>query len=1094
MNKTILSAGIFCFTLSFSFAQAPEVDSKKIIIKGVEYHDSEKYQDAINEFKKVNKNDTNFVLACLELANSYIANGQDSLAIHVCDQASILPSSFAPSILLYKANALDNMKKSDEAAKLYEEGIKKYPLNNSFYYELGVLKYRQEKYKEAHDLFTRSIKCNPYHPASHHQMANLALKQGKLIPAVLAWQFYLLVDNSSDRAKSIIGELEKIAKNEYEFKDVIKVEGLSEQDDFSELEALVRSKVALSNKYKSKLNVNFNITKQLQLIFEKITADKSDKGFYMSFYAPIYEAIQKKDYFEAYAYNILAGVNNEDVNAWMKKHKDDSEKFSLWFVNYMGENVSTYETTINGKKVVARHWYQNNKIQAVGNQNAQGGNTGYWNFYYSNGILRSEGAFNDQNKRDGVWKFYYKSGIIKDLENYQNGSVEGIVEEYYSNGSIQTQKNYVASQLSGLQSVYYPTGGKETTYEYKAGKQEGKETNYYRNGKLKYEILMTNGKYEGPLIQYYNNGHIMEKSTFKDNNRTGKYERYYNYPEKALKSEAVYEKGMAIGEYKSYYRNGKLDETGLYNKSGEKDGIWKNYYDNGNLSSEESYSDGKWHGSTKYYDLSGKMIEEYIYKNDILQEYKAFDLAGNIVYQNKKDGKNNYDATLYYSNANKKREGKVLAGKLTGSWKDYNMNGFITSVDNYAEGKKDGKSVTYHDNGKIKAETDYSAGETNGYYRQYYKNGKLQMEGAYIGDKEIDVWNSYFINGKLSSINFYNDGNLDGWQEYYSINGKLDYEEFYELGYVKKRVFYDTTGRVDQEVVFNRGTGDLETKYRNGKTNYKVAYKNNLLQGPYVAYYPDGKTMITKTYESGDLEGESKILYPDGKTHWLRTYLDGDRHGKHTQYFEDGTVQRETNYNYGKQDGKTVIYYPNKQVERDYEYKNGEIDGKANIYAENGELAIERTYSNGYILSYSYMDKSGAMVPPIQVKNETGTIKTFYKSGTPALEYTLKNGAIEGKRTMYFPNGKVQEEENYLGNELNGPSKTYYASGKMKSDENYMSDERDGKCVYYYENGKVKSEEYYVSGKQHGICKYYDATGKLTKTFVYYNDELIDEK
>ncbi|MCW3083187.1 MAG: hypothetical protein JWP12_553 [Bacteroidetes bacterium] len=1096
MTKTKLLAGILCATLSLSYvhAQTPEVDSKKIIQKGVDLHDAEKYDEAIAEFKKVNKNDTNFVLASIELANSYIANKQDSLAVIVIDQASVLPSSYSPTLLLYKANALDNMKKSDDAMKLYQEGIKKYPLNNSFYYELGVLKFKQEKYVEAQDYFEQSIKINPYHAASHHQMAMLALKQGKLIPAMLAWQFYLLVDNSSDRAKAIIGELEKMAKNEYEFTDVVKVEALGEQDDFSELEALVRSKVALSTKYKSKLSVKFNITKQLQLICEKITTVKSDKGFYMRFYAPIYEGIQKKDYFEPFAYNILSGVGNSDVDSWMKKHKKDSDEFAEWLVDYIGVNVSTYETDLGGKKVVARHWYSNNKINGVGNRNAAGTNIGYWNFYYSTGILRTEGIYNDNGKREGVWKFYYSSGIIKNTENYKDGVVQGAVDNYYTNGNIQTHKNFVNDQLDGLQSVYYSTGGKHNTYEYKAGKQDGKESSYWKNGTLKYEANVINGKYEGPLDQFYNDSHIMESSTFKDNNRVGKFTSYYDYPAKTLKEEANYEKGTPVGDYKEYYRNGKLSEVGVYSKSGEKDGTWKDYYEDGTLSSEETYNDGKRNESSKYYDKSGKLIEEYIYKNDILQEYKAYDLTGKIVYQNKKDGRNNYDATLYYSNANKKREGKVLGGKLTGQWKDYDRDGFVTSVDNYTEGRRDGKSVTYYDNGQIKAETDYEAGETNGYYHKYYKNGKVETEGAYIKDKEIDVWNTNYLNGTLQAINFYNDGNLDGWQEYYAINGKIDYEEFIELGYVKKRVFYDTIGRVRQECVFNTGSGDLETKYANGKTNMKCTYKNNLLEGAYASFYPDGKPFNTKTFVGGEAEGEAKAYYPNGKLMLLYNFVDGDRHGKQTKYYEDGSVESELEYVYGQEEGKSTIYYPNKQIERQYDYKNNDIDGNASIYCETGDLAIERHYKQGYMVSYSYMDKTGAMVPAIEVKNETGDIKTFYKTGTPAIEYTLKQGALEGKRILYFTTGKVQKEEMYKNNELNGATKIYYASGKLKSEENYADDEKNGKCTDYYENGKIKSEEYYVAGKQHGVCKYYDATGKLTNTYVYYNDEMIDEK
>lgn len=1095
MNKISTLVSMLCFFMSISYAQTSvDVDSKKIIQKGVAFHDEKKYAEAIIEFKKVNSNDTNFVLASVELANTYIADEQDSLAVIVCDQASVLPSSLAPSLLLYKANALDKMGKIDEAIKFYNEGIKKYPLNNSFYFELGILKYRQEKYAETHDLMVQSIKCNPYHASSHHVMANLALKQGKLIPAMLAWQYYLLLDNSSARAKSIVAELEKIAKNEYEFEDIVKLEGLSEQDDFSELEALVKSKVALTDKYKSKIKLKFNITKQMQLIFEKIEVNKSDKGFYMEFYASLFQAMNKNNYFEPYAYGILGGFDNSDVNSWLKKNKEESEKFSSWAIEFIGENVSTYECLLNGKKMVARHWYQNNKIQSVGNKNAKGEFVGNWDFYFSNGILRAAGFFNEKAQREGIWKFYYSSGLLKSVENYKDGSVEGLVENYYSNGSIEKQKNFITSKLDGARTIYYTTGGKEMVQNYKMGVQEGKEYSYYQNGKLKYEIDVVAGKYQGPLVQYYNNGHLMEKSTFKDGFRFGKYQNFYNYPENTLKIEVNYEKGTLVGEYKSYHRNGKIEDVGNYNKSGEKDGVWKNYFDTGTLYSEETFSSGKLTASSKYYEISGELIEEFIYKNDILQEYIAYDLNGKVVYQNKKDGKNNYDANLYYANGNKKREGKVLAGNLTGVWKNYNMNGYISSETNYTEGKMEGKAIDYYANGKVKSETDYSAGETNGYYRKYYNTGKLNTEGAYILDKEIGEWKTYYMNGKLEELNFYNDGNLDGWQQYFAINGKLSYEEFFELGYVKKRVFYDTTGKISNEIVFNLGDGVLETKHVNGKAKQKVEYKKNMREGTFVEFYPNGKPLSEKNYITNKVNGEVKYFFPDGKIQSSRGFLDGDRHGKHLFYYEDGTLQKEYNFIYDNQEGKAILYYPNKTIERDYEYKYDEISGKANIYSETGDLIISRDYKNGILVSYSYFDKNGVMLPKIDVKNETATIKSFFKTGTPAIEYSVKNGELVGKRMVYHSNGAKQEEENYIDGELSGIRKFYYASGKIKEEENYEHGEKIGKATSYYENGKVKSEEYFVSGKQHGISKYYDATGKLTHTYVYYNDELIDEK
>jgi antitoxin component YwqK of YwqJK toxin-antitoxin module len=42
----------------------------------------------------------------------------------------------------------------------------------------------------------------------------------------------------------------------------------------------------------------------------------------------------------------------------------------------------------------------------------------------------------------------------------------------------------------------------------------------------------------------------------------------------------------------------------------------------------------------------------------------------------------------------------------------------------------------------------------------------------------------------------------------------------------------------------------------------------------------------------------------------------------------------------------------------------------------------------------------------------------------------------------------------------------YYDNGQVKSERNYVDGEKEGKWVEYYENGKVKSERNYVDGKR----------------------------
>jgi len=1093
MKKAILSLFGLILLSSINFLKAQsalEYDTKTIINKGIELHDAKKYNEAILEFKKINRNDSNYVLAAVELVNTYIADGKDSLALELCNNLLGFPSSYLPGIIAFKANALDNLKRSSEAEKVYQEGMARYPLNQSYTYEMGILKLRQEKYKESQDWFIKSLEVNPYNANTHFQLGFLAAKQGKMIQAMLAWQFYLIINNGSERAQVIISALEKMSQNEYDFGNVVKVSELDNVDDFSEVETLVKSKVALSSKYKSETKLKFNFTKQIQLIMEKMVVDKNDQGFFMQFYAPFFNEIYKNKLLEPYTYSILAGVGNSDVNAWVKKNDSKIEQFSNWAVSYIGKNYCMHEATLNNQKIIAQHFYSNNnKIQGVGNKNAQGENIGYWNFYYPNGILRSEGTFKS-NKRDGVWKYYKANGIVSGTENYIDGLVEGAVESYYVNGSISSKRNFSKSLLDGDQLSYYPTGAKKMEYTYKADTQIGKEIQYFVNGKVDYNIALVEGKYNGELIQNHINGNMKQKGTFKEGKRVGKFFEYFDVPANQLKEESNYEKGLISGEYKTYYRNGNVSQTGQF-KDGLKNGNWISYNDDKIIVSEEAFNNGKNTGATKYYSNAGKLTEEYVYKNDFLQEYKAYGNDGAIVYQNKKDGKNNYDVTLYYPNGNKKREGKVREGKLDGLWKYYGENGNLTSEVSFLDGNKEGKGIAYYENGKIKSETNYEKGEASGYYKKYYKNGKMQNEGAYINDTKVGVWKEYFANGTIESINFYKDGDYDHWQQYFASNGRLTAEDYIELDYVNKRWDYDSTGKFTQQVELDKGNGMLVVNYPNGKIYFKVKYDNNLKQGAFQSYYPNGKIASEKNYIDNKLDGVVKFYYITGTPKSEENYLNGYKHGKTTSYFENGNIKSVSNFEYDEETGKTLYYYANKQLQTEYTYKNDVLEGKSTYYSEDGNLILIKNFEENILVSYHYNDKTGNLIPPIAVKNETGTIKAFYKSGNISTEYTLKNGVIEGNKIIYFSDGKVADECNNVCDDKVGKRKVYYPSGKIKLMENYIDDQKNGECTSYHENGKIKKAEYYTNNDRYGPVTEYDEAGKVINTLYYYNDIII---
>src|SRR5688572_3054712 len=164
INLFALTLSAFIFLSPKTYGQdSIQERSINIIRRGVELHDEKKYDEAVTEFKKVHRNDSNYYLASAEILNTYLAQEKNKEGLALCDELLKLKNEYTPNILKFKADFLDNMEKYPEAEKIYERGIKDYPVNHSFYYELAVSKMRQKKNNDAFDLIVRALKKNPFH-------------------------------------------------------------------------------------------------------------------------------------------------------------------------------------------------------------------------------------------------------------------------------------------------------------------------------------------------------------------------------------------------------------------------------------------------------------------------------------------------------------------------------------------------------------------------------------------------------------------------------------------------------------------------------------------------------------------------------------------------------------------------------------------------------------------------------------------------------------------------------------------------------------------------------------------------------------------
>jgi antitoxin component YwqK of YwqJK toxin-antitoxin module len=199
-------------------------------------------------------------------------------------------------------------------------------------------------------------------------------------------------------------------------------------------------------------------------------------------------------------------------------------------------------------------------------------------------------------------------------------------------------------------------------------------------------------------------------------------------------------------------------------------------------------------------------------------------------------------------------------------------------------------------------------------------------------------------------------------------------------------------------------------------------------------------------------------------------------------YHENGKIASKTKYQFGKADGEQFYYYNNGNKETEATFIDDLRHGRIITYGYDGAVQQIRTYDRGVLLSYTYLDKNGKELPPIQLGKGENSFTVFYQNGNKAVEQTRFNGKIHGKYTEYYSDGKVMTEGNYYYGEENGPYLQYHPNGNKKVEENYKYGELDGVSSEYHLNGMLKKTSVYRMGELHGERK------------VYYNDQMLEVK
>jgi len=476
------------------------VNSGKVLEEGPKLHDEAKYKEAIDLYLTVPANDTNYSYILEEMALSYLASGDSIKAIETCKKALALEPENQMSLYQTLGNAYETADSVDKAFETYKKGSAIFPYNNKFYFEMGITYARHHNDTAALRCFSKSVMMNPYHASSHLQLAQLAARNNRFTEALLSYQMFLLLENKSNRSVSALITVENIAGGDYHVNPDSVVKLSTGEDNFTEIEEIIRSKSAQSEKYKTNVKLTyFKIIKTLQALNEKLEYHSSDKNFWMQTYVPFFSALWKNDHFEGMMYYIFSCLNTPEIEKAYSSNSGKVDKMISFVTDYLIEKMPKENLVVNGKEYSAHaSYYDNDYVKSIGYYDRQSKlNKGPWLHFYPNGNLKNEGNYNDKGLLDGEWKLYFPDGKLNKIINYSNGKLNGPYETYYPNGQLEEKSHYSNDLLDSRVDFYFSTGVKNGEVDYKNGKKEGTEKVYYKNGRLRRDANNKSDQYSG---------------------------------------------------------------------------------------------------------------------------------------------------------------------------------------------------------------------------------------------------------------------------------------------------------------------------------------------------------------------------------------------------------------------------------------------------------------------------------------------------------------------------------------------------------------------------------------------------------------------
>lgn len=233
---------------------------------------------------------------------------------------------------------------------------------------------------------------------------------------------------------------------------------------------------------------------------------------------------------------------------------------------------------------------------------------------------------------------------------------------------------------------------------------------------------------------------------------------------------------------------------------------------------------------------------------------------------------------------------------------------------------------------------------------------------------------------------------------------------------------------------------------------------------------PDSKNIDTlNRYDTNQLK-TGYWVEREGEAVIKGYYFENKRVDNWIGYHPNHMIQKIEFYSRGLKNGISVQFDRKGKIMLVENYKNGLLNGTVTSYNPFSEAPVsEINYTKGKkngVLRLYYDNGKLQEESEYLDDQKDGTSKWFTKNGKTIAIYNYKAGAFEGIQKTFFENDTIQVLSNYTGNQLSGEYKEFYRNGKVKIFGKYLNGQKDGPWTEYDELGKAVKVTKYKLGIQ----------------------------